>query len=38
MGVKNDVKMTVAYLYQAMPLGASRQIPTEHANRILLTK
>jgi uncharacterized protein len=36
---KNDVaKGSVAYSYQAMRLSAAKQIPTEYAKRILLTK
>jgi uncharacterized protein len=36
---KNEVaKGSVAYSYQAMRLSAAKQIPTEYAKRILLTK
>jgi uncharacterized protein len=36
---KNDVaKGSVAFSYQAMRLSAAKQIPTEYAKRILLTK
>jgi TPR repeat protein len=36
---KNDVaKGSVAYSYQAMRLSAAKQIPTEYAKKILLTK
>ena len=36
---KNDVaKGSVAFSYQGMRLNASKQIPTEYAKRILLTK
>ena len=36
---KNDVaKGSVAFSYQAMRLNAAKQIPTEYAKRILLTK
>ncbi len=36
---KNDVaKGGIAFSYQAMRLNAAKQIPTEYAKRILLTK
>jgi uncharacterized protein len=36
---KNDIaKGSVAFSYQGMRLSASKQIPTEYAKRILLTK
>lgn len=38
LGKNAAAKGAVAFNYQAMRLTASKQIPTEYANRILLTK
>lgn len=38
LGKNAAAKGAVAFNYQAMRLSASKQIPTEYANRILLTK
>ncbi|MDO9271124.1 MAG: sel1 repeat family protein [Methylobacter sp.] len=38
LGKNAAAKGTVAFNYQAMRLSASKQIPTEYANKILLTK
>jgi TPR repeat protein len=38
LGKNAAAKGAIAFNYQAMRLSASKQIPTEYANRILLTK